>query len=295
MQNHRFCFLLGFPMDVTVRADLRVLVWCRVAAVDGQSSPQGQGTGTEEWGLGGDYWQGGEVSRLALGGHPNSKTAAVQSMYRWLLADAIPFGCSMRLSIEHGGCNMVEQEYEAVTVFYAREGAQLSRTDRITIMDPRSEAEHHYIGSSSSAAAQRAYRLSSGWVGASPARDSTSCMTTNNTIPCGCTAANPSETPIVSVGVREVLNSSSMTLQLTPTLGSGGKTASNVPRACQQVLLRRTMDYECFNQQGTREWRTNHMPEPASHPVSSGLTLHMLVLPVSQHVCWWTVRRPGCG
>ena len=90
-------------------------------------------------------------------------------MYRWLLADAIPFGCSMRLSIEHGGCNMVEQEYEAVTVFYAREGAQLSRTDRITIMDPRSEAEHHYIGSSSSAAAQRAYRLSSGWVGASPA------------------------------------------------------------------------------------------------------------------------------
>jgi hypothetical protein len=39
-----------------------------------------QGTGTEEWGLGGDYWQGGEASSLALGGHPNSKKATVQSM-----------------------------------------------------------------------------------------------------------------------------------------------------------------------------------------------------------------------
>ena len=68
--------------------------------VDGQKSPQGQGTGTEEWGLGGDYWQGGESSTLALGGHPNNKTSLVQSMYRWLLADAIPFGSSIQLLIE---------------------------------------------------------------------------------------------------------------------------------------------------------------------------------------------------
>jgi hypothetical protein len=51
----------------------------RVVAVVGIAVGE-QGTGTEEWGLGGDYWQGGEASSLALGGHPNSKKATVQSM-----------------------------------------------------------------------------------------------------------------------------------------------------------------------------------------------------------------------
>ena len=178
---------------------------------------QGQGTGTEEYGLGGDYWQGGESSTLALGGHPNTKASQIQSMYRWLLGDAIPFGESIQLSIEHGGTNMVDQEYEAVTMFYARSGAWLRLVDKVTIGDPLSESQHNY----SNTDAGEVYHITSGWVGAPPANDSDTGS-----------APNPIQTAMVTVSAREIKGSSTMTLSLG---GSG---------TCHQVLLRRTMDYQ---------------------------------------------------
>src|SRR6266404_9580521 len=62
---------------------------------DDSQTPQAQGTGTEEWGGGGDYW-GGQNMTLAFAGHPvgarNAKEAKsdedkIESAYRFLLGD----------------------------------------------------------------------------------------------------------------------------------------------------------------------------------------------------------------
>lgn len=67
---------------------------------DDSLTPQGQGTGTEEWGGGGDYW-GGLNMTLPFAGHPvgarSPRTAVnekdkIESAYRFLLADLMPFG-----------------------------------------------------------------------------------------------------------------------------------------------------------------------------------------------------------
>src|SRR6476660_7532446 len=61
---------------------------------DDSLTPQAQGTGTEEWGVGGDYW-GGRNMTLPFAGHPvgarNPEVAVsdddrIESAYRFLLA-----------------------------------------------------------------------------------------------------------------------------------------------------------------------------------------------------------------
>lgn len=81
---------------------------------DDSLTPQAQGTGTEEWGGGGDYWTGGQYMSLPFVGHPVGAPAAraksarseisanlssplqpedkIESAYRFLLADLMPFG-----------------------------------------------------------------------------------------------------------------------------------------------------------------------------------------------------------
>src|SRR5207302_9027105 len=60
---------------------------------DDSRTPQGQGTGTEEWGGGGDYW-GGRNMTLPFAGHPCGAPSAreaksdedkIESAYRFLL------------------------------------------------------------------------------------------------------------------------------------------------------------------------------------------------------------------
>src|ERR1700677_1766489 len=67
---------------------------------DDSQTPQAQGTGTEEWCGGGDYW-GGVNTTLALAGHPIGAASPqvavsaedkVESAYRFLLAWLMPFG-----------------------------------------------------------------------------------------------------------------------------------------------------------------------------------------------------------
>ena len=72
---------------------------------DDSRTPQAQGTGTEEWGGGGDYW-GGRNMTLPFAGHPGRRASAragegrrstsIQSAYRFLLADLMPFGKNAR-------------------------------------------------------------------------------------------------------------------------------------------------------------------------------------------------------
>ena len=119
---------------------------------DDSRTPQAQGTGTEEWGGGGDYW-GGENMTLPFAGHPigarSTQTAVSQedrteSAYRFLLADLMPFGKNARIQLEHGGLNESTQHYQTVTYWYGLPAPALLRTDELIVGDEASERRHRY-------------------------------------------------------------------------------------------------------------------------------------------------------
>jgi hypothetical protein len=126
---------------------------------DDSRTPQGQGTGTEEWGGGGDYW-GGENMTLPFAGHPTGAKSAkeavsdsdkVESAYRFLLADMMPFGRNARIQLEHGGVNESTEHYETVTYWYGLPGASLVQTDELAVGDEASERAHKYDSPEASA------------------------------------------------------------------------------------------------------------------------------------------------
>ena len=132
---------------------------------DDSNTPQAQGTGTEEWGGGGDYW-GGENMTLAFAGHPvgaRSPSEAlspedkIESAYRFLLADLMPFGKNALIRLEHGGEDDSGEHYETVTYWYGLPAASLIKTDDLAVGDAHSEARHHYL----SAEASKPYALTS--------------------------------------------------------------------------------------------------------------------------------------
>lgn len=119
---------------------------------DDSQTPQCYGTGTEEWGGGGDYW-GGRNMTLPLAGHPcgarNAKEAKcdddkIESAYRFLLADLMPFGKNAVIRLEHGGENKSTEHYESVVYWYGRPSASLIQTDTLKIADADSEKAHQY-------------------------------------------------------------------------------------------------------------------------------------------------------
>ena len=126
---------------------------------DDSRTPQAQGTGTEEWGGGGDYW-GGENMTLPFAGHPagakNEQTAhdeddKIESAYRFLLADLMPFGRNARIQLEHGGTNESTEHYETVTYWYGLPAASLVQTDELIVGDDASERQHDYRSPEASA------------------------------------------------------------------------------------------------------------------------------------------------
>lgn len=119
---------------------------------DDSLTPQGQGTGTEEWGGGGDYW-GGRNMTLPFAGHPvgarspqeaKCEEDKIESAYRFLLADAMPFGRNARIHLEHGGENESTEHYRTVTYWYGLPGASLVPTDTLQLGDLDSERAHGY-------------------------------------------------------------------------------------------------------------------------------------------------------
>jgi len=132
---------------------------------DDSMTPQAQGTGTEEWGGGGDYW-GGQNMSLPFAGHPcgvklpkdaKNDLDKIESAYRFLLADLFPFGKTARITLEHGGTNESKEHYETVAYWYGLPAASLKLTDTLQIGDERSEADHHYT----SPTASKPYELTS--------------------------------------------------------------------------------------------------------------------------------------
>ncbi len=119
---------------------------------DDSKTPQAYGTGTEEWGGGGDYW-GGQNMTLPFAGHPcgapgkdkaKNEKDLIESGYRFLLADLMPFGKRAVIRFEHGGENLTTEHYEAVTYWYGLPAPSLIRTDEVDIGDLSDEQAHAY-------------------------------------------------------------------------------------------------------------------------------------------------------
>jgi hypothetical protein len=126
---------------------------------DDSLTPQAYGTGTEEWGGGGDYW-GGLNMTLPFAGHPvgarNLQEAQnaedqIHSAYRFLLADLMPFGRNAVIHLEHGAHNESTEHYKTVTYWYGLPGASLVKTDELKIGDVASERTHGYRSPDASA------------------------------------------------------------------------------------------------------------------------------------------------
>lgn len=120
---------------------------------DDSQTPQAYGTGTEEWGGGGDYW-GGENMTLPFAGHPcgaptkeeaKNNLDMIQSAYRFLISDIMPFGNRAVIRFEHGGENLSSEHYETVTYWYGLPSPSLVKTDEINIGVIPSEEAHNYI------------------------------------------------------------------------------------------------------------------------------------------------------
>ncbi len=126
---------------------------------DDSRTPQAQGTGTEEWAGGGDYW-GGENMTLPFAGHPvgarSAKSAVndadkIESAYRFLLGDLMPFGKNAVVCLEHGGRDDSTEHYETVAYWYGLPAPSLIETDELKVGDPASERAHNYGATGGSA------------------------------------------------------------------------------------------------------------------------------------------------
>ena len=151
--------LAGTSFIFSHDANLRTLEGDPRFFFDDSLTPQAQGTGTEEWGGGGDYW-GGINMTLPFVGHPvgaRSPQAAVnvqdkiESAYRFLLADMMPFGRNAVIRLEHGGSDESTEHYETVTYWYGLPSASVVQTDMLQIGDTVSEKQHHYSSLQASA------------------------------------------------------------------------------------------------------------------------------------------------
>jgi hypothetical protein len=125
---------------------------------DDSQTPQAQGTGTEEWGGGGDYW-GGQNMTLPFAGHPvgapdltsaRNEEDRIESAYRFLLADLMPFGKNAVIRLEHGGTNESTEHYETVTYWYGVHSPSLVQTDELHVGSAKSERAHGYVSRSAS-------------------------------------------------------------------------------------------------------------------------------------------------
>ena len=126
--------------------------------LDDSLTPQGQGTGSEEWGGGGDYW-GGERMTLPFAGHPVGRPVKqmklpidkIHSAYRFLLSDLIPFARNARFTLEHGGTNDSNEHYETVTYWYGLPQPGMVLTDELDVGNVENEKSHQYASPDASA------------------------------------------------------------------------------------------------------------------------------------------------
>jgi hypothetical protein len=131
--------------------------------LDDSRTPQIAVTGTEEWGMGGDYWRNGNQTSLPLAGLPSSTNNPPGSdvdgaaEYRFLVADAIPFNNHIVVNWEHGAVNDSAQRYRATMLWYGTPERTAVRSDDLLPAAPDGGG-HGY-----SAPGERHYPLTSAY------------------------------------------------------------------------------------------------------------------------------------
>jgi hypothetical protein len=75
----------------------------------------------------------------------------IESAYRFLLADLMPFGKNAVIQLEHGGTDESTQHYETVTYWYGLPAPSLIQTDELLVGDTNSERQHLYSSPEASA------------------------------------------------------------------------------------------------------------------------------------------------
>jgi hypothetical protein len=166
---------------------------------------------------------------VPLAGHPcgarNAKEAKdaldlIQSAYRFLLADLMPFGRRAVIQLEHGGENQSTEHYETVAYWYGAPDATLVKTDDLRVGDFASETAHSYV----SPTASEPYSITSRFEWGP------------DTLPAGKSNSPPAIVvyPEQTRVGRKMTGSSEFTL--------------NLRRDNFGVVLRRTLDYALPNQ-----------------------------------------------
>jgi hypothetical protein len=158
--GHEFCgSFVGTSFVFSDAGNLTTLEGDPRFFFDDSESPQAYGTGTEEWAGGGDYW-GGQTMTLPLAGHPvgapfplfaTAPEDLIESAYRVLIADAMPFGKNARIQLEHGGTNDSLERYRSLVYWYGRASACLVQTDALQVGDEADERVHDYVSPTASA------------------------------------------------------------------------------------------------------------------------------------------------
>ena len=211
---------IGTSFIFSDRANLGTLEGDPRFFFDDSQTPQAYGTGTEEWGGGGDYW-GGQNMTLPFAGHPTGARKAalalnsedkIESAYRFLLADLMPFGRNARIQLEHGGTDNSTEHYQTVTYWYGAPAAALLQTDELKIGDTVSETAHGYV----SPEASQPYAITSRYEWGVD------------------TVSNREIFPATTDYGRKTTGSSEFTLRIVPEN--------------RGVLLRRKLDYQFPNQ-----------------------------------------------
>jgi len=239
---------VGTSFVFSDRADLATLEGDPRFFFDDSRSPQAQGTGTEEWGGGGDYW-GGRNMTLAFAGHPvGARDAAsasndedkIESAYRFLLADLMPFGKNAVICLEHGGTDESEEHYRSVAYWYGIPRASVVRTDTLKVGDAASESAHRYASPDASAPYELVSRYELGVDHLQAPGPSGSTVETY-----------PAEADIG----RKTTGASEFTLRLDPAnLG---------------VMLRRKLDYSFPNQRAEVFVAADDGPKPEWRPAGT--------------------------
>jgi hypothetical protein len=153
---------VGMSWIFSHRGNLRTLEGDPRFFFDGSRTPQAMGTGTEEWGGGGDYW-GGRNMTTPLAGHPvgseagkhRSEADLINSAYRFLIADLFPFGNRAVIGLEHGGGNTSAEHYSGVAYWYGSPSPTLVLTDELHVCNEADAQQHDY----QSPTAEEPYRL----------------------------------------------------------------------------------------------------------------------------------------
>jgi Protein of unknown function (DUF2961) len=136
--------VVNFSMpDSTLEGDPHIYI-------DDNQTPQIQVTGTEEWGLGGEYWNNGTQTSLPLGGLPssiNNPPGADRdgaALYRFLIADSIPFNRHVVMRWEHGGANESTHAYRAAIFWYGTTAQTAELSDELRPADAGTRRRHNY-------------------------------------------------------------------------------------------------------------------------------------------------------